>query len=542
VRLPAVCLALSLVLAGVSLPRAQGLSARSWEDCLKAPDRACVLDEAIALLYLQDRTDRRLTVVATVAETWARAGEIDRAARLAPQVPDRLLARIAMLREIAAAQARASHREEAEAGFDRAQQLAYRWKDPMERAEALYAIALAQEAAGLKADAGITFDQALQAAAGVRIVGEKGRITFPEYGLAALLRRLAMRQAEAGEIAQALQIARSIAYDLETRARTLLAIADLQTRVGASPEATLDEALAAERDARSGMAQWPSIRDSGIRATTWNGSGNANLLCDIAKAQGRAGLTAKAVATLDEALRAARGIAMPDSVLIKRDTAVAGALARVADAQREVGLNAAARETLDRAALAAEATFGGGRADALAWLAEARTKAGDAAQDIFARALSIARALPNDFQRALSLMRIAHAQVGAGLRDEGIRTFAEAAGFARANGRMLLGDIANAQQRAGLMTEAAATFEIALSAAMSQRREREDGRRRYADPCDCLQRPRNGPRRRFAVAWPAAARSRRHRHGPGWPSRDAVRRRTSAAELIPVWARLASSA
>jgi hypothetical protein len=238
-------------------------------------------------------------------------------------------------------------------------------------------------------------------------------------------------------------------------------------RTGASSAATLDEALAAERDARSGMAQWPSIRDSGIQATTWNSSGNPYLLCDIAKAQSRAGLAAKATATLDEALRSARGVAMPDTPLIKRDTAVAGALVHVADAQREVGLNAAARETLDRAALAAEATFGSGRADALAWLAEARTKAGDPAQDTFARALSIARALPNDFQRALTLMRIALAQVSAGLRNEGVRTFTEAVAFARKDGQMLLADIARAQYSAGLIEGSAATFEVALSASIS---------------------------------------------------------------------------
>jgi hypothetical protein len=48
-----------------------------------APDRACVLDEVIALLELQDHTDRRQSVIAAVAETWARAGEIDRTTRLA---------------------------------------------------------------------------------------------------------------------------------------------------------------------------------------------------------------------------------------------------------------------------------------------------------------------------------------------------------------------------------------------------------------------------------------------------------------------------
>ena len=79
------------------------------------------------------------------------------------------------------------------------------------------------------------------------------------------------------------------------------------------------------------------------------------------------------------------------------------------------------------------------------------------------RARSTARALPNDFQRALALMRVAHAQVGARLRDEGIRTFDEAVAFARKDGQMLLGDIANAQHRAGLMKEAAATFEVTSS-------------------------------------------------------------------------------
>src|SRR5712671_3941871 len=183
VRLPVVCLALSLALAGAPPPRAQELSARSWEDCLTAPDRACVFDEVMDLLYLLDRTDRRQAIVAAMAETWAQAGEIDKAKGLAVQVPDRMLARVSLLCEIASAQARASHREEAEAAFGRALALALRWNDPFERVEALEAIAQAQEAAGLKADAGTTVDQVLQ-----------------------------------------------------TRAQTLLAIVDLQMRAGAAAE------------------------------------------------------------------------------------------------------------------------------------------------------------------------------------------------------------------------------------------------------------------------------------------------------------------
>jgi len=120
--------------------------------------------------------------------------------------------------------------------------------------------------------------------------------------------------------------------------------------------------------------------------------------------------------------------------------------------------------------LAAEATFGIARAGALARLAEVRTKTGDTAQDIFARALSIARALPDDRQRALALQRIATAQVDAGLRDDGAHTFAEAVGFARLQGGQIsLNGIGVAQHRAGFIEEAAATFEEALTAIISEK-------------------------------------------------------------------------
>src|SRR5262249_2862021 len=152
--------------------------------------------------------------------------------------------------------------------------------------------------------------------------------------------------------------------------------------------------------------------------------------------------------------------------------AIADALVRIADAQREAGLNAAARATMDRAALAAEATFGLARPRALARLAEVRTKAGDAAQDIFARALSVARTLPDDRTRGGALQAVATAQVDAGLRDDGARTFAEAIGFARLQGGQILGSpigIAVAQHRAGFIEEAAATFEEALTAIISEK-------------------------------------------------------------------------
>lgn len=474
-RLPALCLSLLLVLAGVSPPCAQGVSARSWEDCLKAPDRVCVLDEAIGLVNLMERTDRRQALIAAIAETWAQAGEIDTATQLATQVPDRLLARIAVLREIAAALARAPQREKAEAAFDQALQLAYGWKNALQRAQALYSIAQAQAAAGMKAAADTTFDGARQAAATVRIIGEKGRVTLPapETRLAMLLQQLAMRQAEVGEIEQALQIARSIPYDLNTRARTLVALADLQMRAGSAAEETLDEALTAEHDGRAGHTLWPSFQSLGI-AVRENSFGNVRLLCDIAKAQARAGLTAKAVASFDEALRAVQAIMTHDPALANQDEAIADALARVADAQREAGLSAAARANLNRVALAVEYTFGHDRARALARLAEVRAKAGDAAQDIFARAIESAHALSDDRQRVRALQTVATAQVDAGLRDDGARTFAEAIELARLQHGLILwlpGGIADAQRRAGLIEESAATFEEALTTTISGNEE-----------------------------------------------------------------------
>ncbi len=314
---------------------------------------------------------------------------------------------------------------------------------------------------------------------------------------AQLLQQLAMREAGVGEIGRALQIARSIAADPQMRARTLLALADLQMRAGSAAGETLDEALATARDARSSPAQGQSFRQTGIGVTA-SSSGDVRLLCDIAKAQARAGLTAKAVASFDEALRAAQAITMVGPTL--QDEAVAGALATVADAQREAGLEAAAQATLDRAATVVEAiTYDLNRAQALARLAEVRTKAGDAAQRLFARALSIARALPDDSQRAQALQRIATAQADAGLRDEGARTFAEAVGLARVrdeqilsgnadariraltealllgqDGPMLmLSRIADAQRCAGLINEAAATFEEALTAILSNDMRRD---------------------------------------------------------------------
>jgi hypothetical protein len=465
-RRPPIIVAVVMAVLSLSAARAVDASRRSSDDCFKEPDRDCVLNEAMNQLYLMDRTDRRAAIIGSIAQTWAKAGEIDKAAQLVPQLPDRLLIRITVLREIAAVQARAARHEDALASFAAALQLAYGWKDPLERGEALEAIAAAQADAAMKGDADITYDQALQAAEAVRIVAEKNRIVLPapERRLARLLRALAMHAAEADDITQAVKIARAIPYDAVTRSETLLALADVQMRAGAAPEPLLDEALASAHDPASSMAQWPSIRGSGIKMKS--SSDKVHLLCAIGRAQARAGLKGDARATFDEALETIVGALSLPSSAGALPMASADALADIADAQREAGLTSSAQETLYRAAMAADATTPDrARAIALGRVAAVRSKAADPSPDHFARALAVARTL-DDRAGVIALQQIAGAEARVGLRAAAADTFAEAGALAHENGGMLR-EIASAQLYAGLISEAAATFEHAFAATMA---------------------------------------------------------------------------
>jgi hypothetical protein len=66
---------LLLALSCSMLPaRAEDASGTGWQACHQAPRRACLLDEATRLLDLEARTDKRATVIASVAQIWAKAG------------------------------------------------------------------------------------------------------------------------------------------------------------------------------------------------------------------------------------------------------------------------------------------------------------------------------------------------------------------------------------------------------------------------------------------------------------------------------------
>ena len=108
---------------------------------------------------------------------------------------------------------------------------------------------------GATAEAAVTFDQALQSAQSVRIDARPRTwgLSFTARSLDGLLKALATEQADAGQIAEALQIAHSIKHDVKARVDALRAISAVQTKAGSTEEAaaTLDEALANVRQAQS---------------------------------------------------------------------------------------------------------------------------------------------------------------------------------------------------------------------------------------------------------------------------------------------------
>jgi tetratricopeptide (TPR) repeat protein len=459
-----------LALLSWMLPaRADDASETEWQDCRKAPRRACLLDEATRLLDLEERSDKRATIIASVAEVWAKAGEIDKAAELAAQLPDRMQVRIAVLREIAAAQQRAARRAEAQVIFDQALQLAYGLKDKLERAEALEAVADAQAAVGLAAAADITTDQALQSVLAVSIKGEPGRVTFPsaEERAAQLLEKIARHELNAGDIAHALRIARIIPYVADVRARALLAVAERQDKTSAGADGLFDEARAVLRDPEFDPTQWPSRGASGVITRMESRIGGRNVLCDIAKAQARVGLLDKAIVSFNDALEAARTL-RPIAFPWPRERDIATALAAVADAQQQAGLPVAARASLQEArdvttAIASDLH----RVAAMARIAAVQVKIDGPSADPFGPALAIAGLLPRERERLLALQWIAEAEADADQRDAAAHTFSTAVWLAGRDDHRTLNNIAEAERRAGLIPEAAATFEKALAAAMS---------------------------------------------------------------------------
>ena len=227
------------------------------------------------------------------------------------------------------------------------------------------------------------------------------------------------------------------------------------------------------------------------------------------------------------------GVRHPTPVRPKAIRALRPALLRAVIMGRAVDLDAAAHATLARAVTAEEAiTDERLRLAALARVAKVQSKVANAALGPFVPLLSIAPALPDRRARALALQEIAASEADASLGDEAAHLFTEAVGLVSQDGATL-GGIAAAQRRAGLIQDAAATFEQALTASMAGEARSKQFKLTPIILSDRRQRPRKRDDSGLAVAAHSTARSRRGHHRGTRSGRDTVHHCTIAPGLTP---------
>ena len=97
----------------------------SWDTCLKAPVRACILGRALTLVLPVEGNLRRGALLDSIAAVWAKAGDLDQALRVVKLIPDSHVLSISTIGAIAEAQAKLGLMKDAGETFEQALQLAY---------------------------------------------------------------------------------------------------------------------------------------------------------------------------------------------------------------------------------------------------------------------------------------------------------------------------------------------------------------------------------------------------------------------------------
>jgi tetratricopeptide (TPR) repeat protein len=462
----------------------------SWDACLKAPTRACILDEALVhALAIEpsqktlDGTFVRSTQLAKIAEAQAAAGNVQAALRIAQLIPSGQASRVTAWRSIAGAQARLRMESEAKETFTQTHQLADALADQLSRAEVLYSLAQGKAEARMAAKGTNAFEESLKLAETVAATPELLASSpcmssaSAETRLDGLLKVLAEQQARAGSLSDALRAVRSIKYALSVKAEALQAIAEIQARRGLQNEARLilKEALEAVHASQTPIEYWPSCPKARHLAATK--SSLVDGLCAVAKAQARAGLNEDAAATLEEALQVIPAI--EDNPVVKADTTgllwflkadveKIQALSAVAVAQNEAGFQAQSGATLERAMGAvADLSDVRSRISALITLGRTQYQVGRVAEatGAFDTALELARARDDDDNPLL--WSVLDAQVAAGLTADAevilVQKLETARSIADESRRVLFfSRIAWAQEKMGRHEDAVATYREAL--------------------------------------------------------------------------------
>jgi tetratricopeptide (TPR) repeat protein len=480
-----VLLVLGLLFCSMSMAREPAPNT-SWDACLKAPTRACILDEALVhALAIEpsekdlDGTFLRTTQLGKVAEAQAAADNVQAALRITQLIPSGQASRVTALRSIAGAQARLGMASEAKETFTQARRFADALADQLSRAEVLHSLTQGEAEAGMAAEATNTFEESLKLAETVAATPEVlsklpcMSSASAESRLDGLLKGLAEQQARAGSLSNALRAARSIKYELSAKAEALRAIAEIQAQSGLQDEAgrILKEAL--ETVHASPIEYWPSCPKARHLARTK--SSLVSGLCAVAKAQAKAGLSEDAAATLEEALQVTPAIeddplANRDDLsgmlgFLKADASKIRALSAVAVAQNEAGFQAQSGATLDRAMRAvADLSDARARFWVLIALARAQYRVGRVAEaaGAFDSALAVARARDDK----LMLLNVVNAEGDAGLTGNTEAILVQELPTARsiAERANLLYRIALAQERMGRREDAVATYREALAA------------------------------------------------------------------------------
>jgi len=386
VGLFAIAVASSFFAPSAALP--QGADA-AWATCIAAPNRACVLDEAMVVARAITTDGSRVYPLISIAMAHAKSGR---------------------RQEAAAASAEAMRVLNA-AGEDA------RW-----RGGALGSIAAVQAKAGMTAEASATIGQALEIVESIRDVATVKE--FLDFDLVAIARD----QAEAGNFAEALRVARAIKSEWE-RAKAIGFVARGHAEAGDFAEALRLARIIAQRD-------------------------TGDVLKSIADAQMKAGLKQDAAHAWVAAAKLAQSQAHRD---LDVDEPVK-ILLSIADSQAKADLTNDAGDTFERAL--------------------------QAAQSIMA---SINMAPPPIVERIEAIIEVAGAEARAGMSSEAAAAFELARGLAgtieqsqwktfspgditaaRAQWRAYsFAAIAAGQARAGLARDAAVTIEQAMPLAQS---------------------------------------------------------------------------
>jgi tetratricopeptide (TPR) repeat protein len=455
----------------------------SWDTCLKAPTRTCILDEALIHALAVEPSENRTGQLGSIAEAYAAAGNVQAALRAAQSIPPDQASRVTALRSIAAAQARLGLAGDAKETFIQARQRADALKGQLSRAEVLHSLDQAEAEAGMGDDATGTFEESLKLAEVPEILASSPCVTAPsaESRLDTLLARLAEQQARAGNLSNSLRAARSIKYVLSAKAGALRVIAEIQAQNGLQNEARLilTEALEAVHASQTPIEYWPSCPKQ--RHVAVPSSSYVEMLCDVAKAQAKVGRIADAAATLDEALQVVPSIKdppLPKEVLsdalafMRADVTKSLALSAIAKAQDEAGLKTQSAATFERAKQAAsEVRAASPRIMALNRLGRAQYQAGRVAgaTRAFDDALELARGLDNPAMRVFEFVNVLSAKLDVGVAVEGDSTLLEGVEIARSIAgeawrAVALQRLALAQDRIGRREDAVATYREALEA------------------------------------------------------------------------------